>query len=105
MVRTPSLRELRRDRPANVVILPSAPARKVQQQYGRAYAKAKREMMACQAVAFPYELPFWREAEREARKPELRADVPPFDPANPVHLRAWELIWDLGQAPGRSGKE
>ena len=105
MVRIPSLRELRRERPANVVILPTAPARQVQQQYGRAYAKAKREMMASQVVAFPYELPYWREAEREAGKPELREDVPPFDPANPLHLRAWELIWDAAQRPWRSGKE
>src|SRR3546814_5925385 len=29
----------------------------------------------------------------------LRADVPPFDPTNPNHLRAWEAIWDL--APDR----
>lgn len=28
----------------------------------------------------------------------LRADVPPFDPSNPNHLRAWEAIWDCGQA-------
>lgn len=27
----------------------------------------------------------------------LRADVPPFDPGNPAHLRAWECMWDLGQ--------
>ena len=105
MARTPSMRDLRRDRPANVAILPTAPRRQVKQQYGRAYVKAKRELVACQAVEFPYELPFWREAAREARKPELRADVPPFDPANPVHLRAWELIWDAAQSPWRSGKE
>lgn len=30
-------------------------------------------------------------------KARLRADVPPFDPANPNHLRAWEAIWDLAQ--------
>lgn len=105
MRRTPSLRELRCDRPANVVILPTAPARQVWQQHGPAHGKAKRELLASQAVAFPYELPFWREAAREASKPELRADVPPFDPGNPVHLRAWELIWDAAQRPGRSGKE
>lgn len=27
----------------------------------------------------------------------LRADVPPFDPTNPTHLRAWENLWDFGQ--------
>ena len=25
----------------------------------------------------------------------LRADVPPFDPTNPAHLRAWESVWDF----------
>lgn len=30
--------------------------------------------------------------------PRLRADVPPFDPTNPAHLRAWEAIFDFGQA-------
>ncbi len=97
MARTPSLRELRRARPANVVILPTAPARQVQQQYGRAYGKAKRALMASQSVTFPYILPYVREAEREAQEPELRADVPPFDPRNPLHLRAWETIWDMGR--------
>lgn len=27
----------------------------------------------------------------------LRADVPPFDPRNDRHLRAWENLWDMGQ--------
>ena len=31
-----------------------------------------------------------------ARPPRLRADVPPFDPNNPAHLRAWEAVWDVG---------
>ena len=31
-------------------------------------------------------------------KPRLRADVPPFDPNNPVHLRAWESMFDFGVA-------
>jgi hypothetical protein len=30
-------------------------------------------------------------------KPRLRAGVPPFDPTNPAHLRAWEAIWDFAQ--------
>ena len=29
--------------------------------------------------------------------PRLRPDVPPFDPTNPVHLRAWEAIFDFGR--------
>lgn len=32
-----------------------------------------------------------------ARPPRLRADVPPFDPTNEAHLRAWEALWDMGQ--------
>lgn len=34
----------------------------------------------------------------------LRADVPPFDPGNPAHLRAWESLWDLGQMEARNGR-
>jgi len=28
------------------------------------------------------------------RPARLRPDVPPFDPTNPDHLRAWEALWD-----------
>ena len=34
----------------------------------------------------------------------LRADVPPFDPNNQAHLRAWESMWDWGQWEARNGK-
>ena len=34
----------------------------------------------------------------------LRADVPPFDPSNPAHLRAWEALWDWGQMEANRGK-
>lgn len=105
MARTPSLRELRRNCPGNVAILPTAAERQVQQRYGRAYAAAKRELIASQPVAFPYQLPFWREAERQAQSLELRADVPPFDPGNPRHLRAWEAIWDFGKRSWQSDGE
>ena len=105
MVRTPSLRELRLQRPANVAILPTATERKVQQRYGRAYAKAKREMIASQAVAFPFKFPGERQAAQRADNPNLRADVPPFDPCNPRHLRAWESIWDMGRASLPSDRE
>ena len=37
--------------------------------------------------------------------PRLRGDVPPFDPANPAHLRAWEAIWDFGQMEARRGEK
>lgn len=32
-----------------------------------------------------------------ASMPRLRPDVPPFDPTNPAHLRAWEAIFDFGR--------
>lgn len=104
MFRTPSLRELRRDAPANVAILPSAPSRRVEQRYNDATRQAKRELIASQAVAFPYKLPADREAERLDEVAELRADVPPFDPSNPSHLRAWEAIWDCGQRSWESDR-
>lgn len=94
MARTPSLRELRRACPENVAILPTAAARQVQQPCGPARAKARRELAAGQAVAFPYKPPWIRREEREAQSLELRADVPPFDPSNPRHLRAWEALWE-----------
>lgn len=28
----------------------------------------------------------------------LRKDVPPFDPGNPAHIRAWESLYDFGRA-------
>ncbi|MBY0344534.1 MAG: hypothetical protein K2Q29_11830 [Sphingomonadales bacterium] len=31
----------------------------------------------------------------------LRADVPPFDPTNDAHLRAWEALFDLGKREAR----
>jgi len=37
------------------------------------------------------------------RSRPLRADVPPFDPRNDAHLRAWEAVWDMGQAEARHG--
>jgi hypothetical protein len=33
----------------------------------------------------------------------LRADVPPFDPNNSAHLRAWENMYDFGVASLREG--
>lgn len=32
----------------------------------------------------------------------LRADVPPFDPTNDAHLRAWEAIYDFGRSASAS---
>ena len=97
MRRTPSLRELRLNCPDNVVILPTAPSRQVKQRYGRTYGPAKRALIASQSVEFPYRAPWTREEDRQAQSLELRPDVPPFDPGNPRHLRAWEAIWDFGK--------
>lgn len=33
-----------------------------------------------------------------ARPRSMRRDVPPFDPSNPVHIAAWEALWDAGQS-------
>lgn len=41
----------------------------------------------------------------QPRPRPLRADVPPFDPGNPAHLRAWETMWDLGRAELRWAEE
>lgn len=104
-MRVPSLRELRRRRPANVVILPTAADRQVQQRYGRDFITAKRALIDSQGVEFPHQLPAWRQIEREAESLDLRADVPPFDPGNPAHVRAWESLWSLGRMPWPSGRE
>jgi len=98
--RAPSLRELRRACPANVAILPTAAARQVQQNYGRAYGQAKRSLIASQSLTFPYKPPWVREDERQLQSLVLRPDVPPFDPGNPRHLRAWEAIWGFRQSDG-----
>ena len=29
------------------------------------------------------------------RQRRLRADVAPFDPNNPKHIEAWEILWDF----------
>ena len=34
----------------------------------------------------------------------LRADVPPFDPANNSHLRLWEALYDYQQAEMHNGR-
>lgn len=110
MVRAPTLRELRGKCPPNVAILPTAAARQVQQHSGRvaerrAHMQARRELIGSQPVAFPFKFPGERERERKAQSLELRADVPPFDPENPRHLRAWEAIWDFGKRSWPSNGE
>jgi hypothetical protein len=39
------------------------------------------------------------------RAPRLQPDVPPFDPSNVSHLRAWEALWDYGQSNRSHGRE
>lgn len=39
----------------------------------------------------------------QPRPRPLRADVPPFDPSNPAHLRAWEAMWDFAKVEARHG--
>lgn len=40
----------------------------------------------------------------DSRRPaRLRADVPPFDPRNPAHLRAWESLYDFGRRAMEAG--
>jgi len=82
MARVPSLRELRRNCPGKVAILPSAPPRQVQQRHGQGYVEARRELINSQPVAFPFKFPADREAERLAQSMGLRPDVPPFDPSH-----------------------
>lgn len=103
--RIPSLRELRRHRPANVEILPTAAERKVEQRWNAAARQARHDLRAGQSVTFPFLLPGVREAARQAQSLELRPDVPPFDPGNPAHLRAWESIWDFGKSSWPSDGE
>lgn len=64
--RTPSLRELRANRPANVEILPSATARQVQQKWNKQSQAASREMKKRHASRFEYEHPGTRRARKHA---------------------------------------
>lgn len=96
MIRTPSIGDLRHNRPGNVAILPTAATRKVKQPTGRPLAAAKAALRDSQSKCFPFKFPYQREAERGGSR-QLRPDVPPFDPCNPDHLGAWEAVWDLGQ--------
>lgn len=76
MSRAPSLRELRHALPENVVILPTAQARQVQQKLSRAYGKATRELRQAQGREFPNKPPYVREAERRAAVIAATLDCP-----------------------------
>lgn len=62
-----SLRELRRKKPANVVILPAAASMQVRQSTNRAGCAARKAMKERQKQKFPYKHPHMREAEKLAR--------------------------------------
>jgi Lon protease-like protein len=66
MKRMPSLREVRRRCPKNVVILPTAANRQVRQDDNLIGARARRKLRDCQVVKFPYIAPYAREADRAA---------------------------------------
>lgn len=29
---------------------------------------------------------------------DVPSKAPPFDPANPLHARAWQIIWEMGMS-------
>jgi hypothetical protein len=76
---------------SNIIALPTRATKRVQQSASRDEIKAARIDFAKSAK--PFVEAFRR---RKAQSMKLRADVPPFDPFNPKHLRAWESIWDMG---------
>lgn len=64
--RTPSLRELRRNRPENVVILPGAANAQVQQPCNKAGRAARRAKRESQRQSFPHKNPGVRQVEKRA---------------------------------------
>ena len=72
--RTPSLRELRANRPENVVILPTASPRQVQQNCNKASRAAKHQLKYQHAERFPYCQPWIRKQQERAK---VLADLSP----------------------------
>ena len=66
MLHTPSLREIRRNLPDNVVILPTAPARQVKQNYNRAAHAVKSAIREAQPWPGEYIDPRRRECLKRA---------------------------------------
>lgn len=64
--RTPSIRDLRRSRPDNVVILPTAASRQVHGSYSAAAREARKALRERHAARFRHKWPGQREAERRA---------------------------------------
>ena len=66
MICTPSLRDIRRNASENVVVLPTAATRQVQQPYNKAGRAARLALRAQQAETFPYKAHGVRQAEKRA---------------------------------------
>jgi hypothetical protein len=66
MMRSPSLRDLRRNLPENVVILPTAAPRQVQQGSNKAGRAERRALRDAQTTRFPHKQPGVRQAEKRA---------------------------------------
>lgn len=65
-LRAPTILELRRSRPENVVILPTALPRQVQQPHNRAVRAARATLREKQGDRFPFKYPGTRLAEKRA---------------------------------------
>lgn len=66
MHRQPSLRTLRRKRPDNVAILPSAATTQISQPQSKASRATRQTMRESQSTTFPYKHPNRRSAEAHA---------------------------------------
>lgn len=73
--RRPSIRELERDRPPNVAVLPTAARRQVP-QHGRAVWEARQAMREAQGNRFGWRLPLPGEREAERRAEALQQAEP-----------------------------
>ena len=77
---------------SNIIALPTRAAKRVQQTASRDEILAAQQDFAKSAKPFVES-----HRARKEQSMKLREDVPPFDPFNPSHLRAWESIWDMGR--------
>lgn len=83
-----SLRELRANCPKNVVILPTASPRAVEQRYSKAFRAAKRSLQEGQARCFPHKMPRLRAAQQSA---SVLANIPP----HPAIMLAQAILNEL----------
>jgi hypothetical protein len=56
---------------------------------------ANRDLRPESVQATPNIIPFPERPKRAAAWPH---DLPPFDPANPAHVRAWRNLYEMGRA-------